>query len=62
MGELSMSGERFTSADQPSLRYGKGRVCAEDGCETKLSMYNDGDFCALHHPMEAPRMRGKKIA
>jgi hypothetical protein len=62
MEERVTSGEAFTSADQPSMRYSHGRVCAEDGCATKLSIYNDGDFCALHHPMEAPRMRGKKIA
>lgn len=29
-------------------RYGEGRVCHEDGCETRLSVYNPGRFCCLH--------------
>jgi hypothetical protein len=36
-------------------------VCREDGCETKLSVYNDGAFCSLHAPMVVPRTRGKKL-
>ena len=40
----------------------KGRVCAEPGCTTKLSIYNDGDHCSLHAPMISPRTRGRKIA
>lgn len=58
----SLAGERFTSDDHPSARYASGRVCGEDGCATRLSIYNDGDRCSLHQPMETPRMRGKKIA
>ncbi len=58
----SISGERFTSTDQTSSRYTPGRVCAEKCCETKLSIYNDGEHCSLHQPMETPRMRGRKIA
>ena len=37
-----------------------GRICVETGCSTVLSRYNDGDHCALHAPMEVPRMRGVK--
>ena len=37
-----------------------GRVCVEDGCATVLSRYNDGEHCALHAPMQVPRMRGVK--
>jgi hypothetical protein len=25
-----------------------GRVCAEPGCDTRLSIYNTGDRCARH--------------
>jgi hypothetical protein len=28
--------------------YARGRVCAEPGCETHLSIYNPSPFCALH--------------
>ena len=43
-------------------RPAKGRICAEPGCGTKLSIYNDGDHCSLHAPMVTPRTRGRKIA
>ena len=26
------------------------RTCAHPGCETRLSRYNDSEFCALHEP------------
>ena len=26
------------------------RVCAADGCDTKLSRYNKKEWCALHEP------------
>jgi hypothetical protein len=28
--------------------YGQGRVCARDGCEARLSIYNGAECCALH--------------
>ncbi|MEJ7584722.1 MAG: hypothetical protein WKF43_11705 [Acidimicrobiales bacterium] len=61
-GGESVAGERFTSTDEVSDRASPGRVCADSGCETKLSIYNDGEHCSLHQPMETPRMRGRKIA
>lgn len=60
--ERSVSGERITSADTPSRRAPKGRVCDEVGCGTRLSVYNDGRYCSLHEPKASPRTRGKKIA
>jgi hypothetical protein len=62
MDDRSLSGERITSTEQPSRRYKPGRVCEEPGCRTKLSIYNDGQFCSLHQPMITPRTRGRKIA
>jgi len=50
------------SGHTSNRRTAKGRVCAEPGCGTKLSMYNDGDHCSLHAPMITPRTRGRKIA
>lgn len=29
------------------------RTCAHEGCDTILSRYGDGTFCALHEPPEA---------
>lgn len=37
------------------------RVCHEDGCETRLSIYNEYEYCSLHQPMIIPRMRGKVL-
>ncbi|QYG94632.1 hypothetical protein HC251_20785 [Iamia sp. SCSIO 61187] len=38
------------------------RVCAEEGCETRLSVYNDAEHCSLHHPTVLLRTRGRHIA
>jgi hypothetical protein len=62
VSETGLSAERVSSADQQSRRYKSGRVCAEPGCRTRLSIYNDGAHCSLHAPMVVPRTRGKKIA
>jgi hypothetical protein len=49
------------SLPEPASRLAPaGRVCAEYGCATVLSRYNDGEHCALHAPMQVPRMRGVK--
>ncbi|MDY7105223.1 MAG: hypothetical protein S0880_28895 [Actinomycetota bacterium] len=62
MSDKSVVGYRFASDEGSTPQYGKGRVCSEDGCEARLSIYNDGDFCSLHEPMITPRTRGVKIA
>lgn len=38
------------------------RTCAESGCDTRLSVYNEADHCSLHHPAELLRTRGRHIA
>lgn len=44
-------------------RTGEGpRTCAEEGCETRLSVYNDADHCSLHHADVVLRTRGRHIA
>ena len=43
------------------LRTAGARVCEEPECATRLSRYNEFEFCALHQPMVVPRMRGKVI-
>ncbi|CAN5211943.1 hypothetical protein BH24ACT1_BH24ACT1_07940 [soil metagenome] len=48
--------------DAPAVRARPGRICGEDDCQTRLSIYNDGSFCSVHAPMSTPRTRGKKIA
>lgn len=57
------SAERSTTGDgDRPLQARPGRVCREEECQTKLSIYNDGSYCSVHMPMVTPRTRGKKIA
>lgn len=60
--DRAVQGTPFTGSDRPSKSFGRGRVCKEPGCETRLSMYNSGKFCYEHEPMTVPRTRGRKIA
>jgi hypothetical protein len=62
MEEKAIGATPIGGNDRPSRTYGQGRVCHHPGCDTRLSVYNDGDYCYLHEPMFVPRVRGKKIA
>ena len=62
MSERAVGGSPITGNVRASKAFKSGRVCAEDGCGTVLSMYNSGRFCYQHEPMVTPRTRGKKIA
>jgi hypothetical protein len=62
MSERSLGGHTLSGSERPSRSFGKNRTCREPGCNTKLSMYNQGKYCYLHEPMAVPRTRGKKIA
>ena len=62
MSEGSVAGTPFVGHERPSRSFGQGRTCKEPGCETRLSMYNNGKYCYQHEPMAVPRTRGKKIA
>lgn len=35
------------------------RICADAGCDTKLSRYNIHESCYLHRPLRYPRVRGR---
>ncbi len=48
-------GHRVLAITGQSRVYAAGRVCAAEGCETRLSIYNPQSFCALH---AALRSRG----
>jgi len=63
MSETVLQGTPITGgSERPSRTFGKGRVCRESGCGTRLSIYNKGKFCYKHEPMAVPRTRGRKIA
>ncbi len=58
----SLGGNTLSGSERPSRAYAKDRVCREPGCQTRLSIYNNGKYCFQHEPMAVPRTRGKKIA
>lgn len=60
--QSSVGGTFFTGHGRPSRAYPSGRQCQHEGCGTRLSIYNDGDYCYQHEAVATPRMRGKKIA
>lgn len=62
MSDTSVIGYRFDSEEGSVRRFPTGRVCSNQACSTRLSIYNDGDFCARHEPMTTLRTRGVKIA
>ena len=35
--------------------FGRGRVCAASGCETRLSQYNPSAYCVIHEPLPERR-------
>jgi hypothetical protein len=45
--------------DRSPRRFAPGRECAEYGCGTRLSIYNQDDYCSLH-AKDAVRFRVKK--
>ena len=62
MSDRSVAGTPISGSERPSRVFGRGRVCREAGCATRLSMYNQGRYCYQHEPRTVPRTRGKKIA
>lgn len=62
MSDRSIPGHPISAGERPSKAFAHGRVCRQSGCDTRLSIYNNGKYCASHEPMAVPRTRGKKIA
>ena len=62
MSDSAVTATPIRGHSRPSKRYKAGRICKHEGCETRLSIYNNGSFCYQHQPMAVPRTRGRKIA
>ena len=54
----ALVGSRLHGGMRPSRSYQRGRVCQEEGCSTKISIYNRRDYCNAHAPVNFPRVRG----
>jgi hypothetical protein len=60
MAEPSYRGARVRELARPNKQYSRGRVCAAEGCQTALSMYNKWQFCWQHEPVHSYVSRGKR--
>jgi hypothetical protein len=55
-----IKGSRAQQLPRPNRTYRGGRVCAHEGCETRLSIYNKSTYCWQHAPVRFPLVRGER--
>jgi hypothetical protein len=60
VAEERYRGASVRSLPRPNRQYTRNRVCADPGCETKLSMYNKWNYCWQHEPVHDYIPRGKR--
>ena len=60
MAEQGYRGARVRELAKPNHTYGGNRVCAAEGCATRLSIYNKWQFCWQHEPVHSYVPRGKR--
>jgi hypothetical protein len=58
--ESSYRGSSVRELPRANRTFGSGRVCAAEGCSTKLSVYNKWDYCWQHEPVHEYVPRGKR--
>jgi hypothetical protein len=57
-----MKGIRPGNLPAPNRAEVAGRVCAEPGCGTTLSIYNRSSHCWQHTDIVFPNHRGKRLS
>jgi hypothetical protein len=60
MSEI-MRGNHVKGRPRPPKVIDGARVCAAEGCPTRLSRYNKRDHCYAHAPTKFPRLRGRVV-
>jgi hypothetical protein len=61
MSEMqAIRGVRPRELPRPNRTYSQGRVCAQEGCDTRLSVYNKAQHCWAHKPVSYPVVRGAR--
>lgn len=58
--ETMYRGARVRDLPRANRTYSADRVCAAEGCATKLSIYNKWTFCWQHEPVHTYVSRGKR--
>ncbi|MFL5796995.1 MAG: hypothetical protein ACJ77A_03560 [Actinomycetota bacterium] len=53
-------GSRVRELPRKNRTYPGGRVCAQEGCNTKLSVYNRSPMCWQHEPIRPYFERGRR--
>ena len=56
-----MKGTRPGHLPAPSKPNEESRKCAEPGCKTTLSVYNQSEHCWQHSEAVFPNYRGKRL-
>jgi hypothetical protein len=56
---ITTSARALNDHDRPPRRYRPDRLCANHGCDTRLSIYNKSSYCSLH-AKDVIRVRGKR--
>ncbi|MGH7735084.1 MAG: hypothetical protein ACREOE_15715 [Gemmatimonadales bacterium] len=59
-GDATVGGQRLDWEGLPVKTFPRGRHCAEPGCVTVLSVYNDGRYCSQHGADHPVRVRHRK--
>lgn len=60
MADQTYRGARVRELAKPNRTYSGNRVCAAEGCATKLSVYNKWQYCWQHEPVHSYVPRGKR--
>jgi hypothetical protein len=53
-------GTRIRELPRRNRTYPAGRVCATEGCNTRLSIYSKWKHCWVHEPVHAYVPRGRR--
>ena len=57
---LSLRGSPVRALPRRNRVWGAGRECAEEGCITRISIYNRAKYCWAHEPIHYYVARGRK--
>ncbi len=57
---LSLRGATVRALPRRNRTWSTGRVCAQEGCVTRISIYNRAKYCWAHEPVQYYIARGRK--
>jgi hypothetical protein len=57
---LTLRGATVRTLPRRNRTWTKGRTCAQEGCVTRISVYNRAKYCWVHEPVRYYVARGRK--